>query len=286
MGRTKHECMNLIADSGATKTTWTLAGPRKKIRIQTQGLSPYYFKSDQIADALRNELLPGLGIAEIKSIYYYGTGCATVPMQKIVRDGLKKVFPAVKKIEVQSDLVAAARALCGRERGIACILGTGSNSCVYSGKRILRNNPAPGYVLGDEGSGAYLGKKVLQHYIYGTFDEELMHRFREKYQTDYRDILDHVYKKPWPNRYMAGFTTFLSENRGHFMIENILEDGLSDFFMTHLFKYPETWTYPIHFCGSISWYFKDKVLELCNSFQVQAGYILQAPMEGLIQFLK
>ena len=276
--------MILIADSGATKTTWCLLRKKARGHFHTQGLSPYYFSSQQIADSVKGELLPQLGKGQVEEIYFYGTGCATPAMQKIVLKGLKIAFPGVGKMEVQSDLFGAARALCGTEKGIACILGTGSNSCVFTGKKILKNNPAPGFILGDEGSGAYLGKKVLQHFIYGTFDEELTHRFNQKYKIDYRTILDNVYKMPWPNRYMAGFATFLSENRGHYMVGNILEDGISDFFMTHLYKYSETWTLPIHFCGSISWFFRDKIEELCNAFQLQAGKIIQAPMDGLTDF--
>jgi N-acetylglucosamine kinase-like BadF-type ATPase len=153
-----------------------------------------------------------------------------------------------------------------------------------NGKKITRNNPAPGFILGDEGSGAFLGKKVLQHFIYNTFDEELMHKFNLMFATDYRTILDHVYKQPWPNRYLAGFTPFLSDNRGHYMIENILEDGLSEFFYNHLYKYPETWRYPISFVGSVAWNFRDVLAELCNSFQLQLGKVLQAPMEGLVVY--
>ncbi len=276
--------MKLIADSGATKTTWCLLDKSSRKLYHTQGLSPYYFSSEQIEASVNQELVPQLEKEKVNEIHFYGTGCATAPMQKIVQKGLKRVFPEAKVIEVESDLFGAARALCQEEKGIACILGTGSNSCVFNGKKITKNNPAPGFILGDEGSGAYLGKKVLQHFIYGTFDEELMHRFTQKYQTDYRAILDNVYKMPWPNRYMAGFTTFLSENRGHYMIENMLEDGLSDFFMTHLYKYAETWTQPVHFCGSIAWHFSDKLQELCDAFQVQAGRILQAPMDGLADF--
>ncbi len=276
--------MKLIADSGATKTTWRLSQKTSPNLYHTQGLSPYYFSAEQIEASVKTELLPRLGKAKVEEIYFYGTGCATPAMQKIVLKGLKKAFPEAGLIEVQSDLFGAARALCGHEKGIACILGTGSNSCVFNGKRISKNNPAPGFILGDEGSGAYLGKKVLQHFIYGTFDEELTHRFNQKYNTDYRTILENVYKMPWPNRYMAGFTTFLSENRGHYMIENILEDGLSDFFMTHLYKYSETWTLPINFCGSIAWYFKDKIQELCGAFQLQLGKVLQAPIDGLAAF--
>jgi N-acetylglucosamine kinase-like BadF-type ATPase len=278
--------MYLIADSGATKTAWALCGGRKPILFATQGLSPYYFTAEQIAHTLQNELLPGIAKQReaIEAVYFYGTGCAVPAMQQIVKKGIKIALPAAKKIQVQSDLTGAARAVCGHSKGVACILGTGSNSCVYNGRSITKNNPAPGYILGDEGSGAYLGKKVVQHFIYETFDEELQHKFRITYQQDYRTILDHVYKQPWPNRYLAGFTTFLSDNRGHYMIENILEDGIGDFFTTHLYKYKETWLWPIHFVGSIAWHFRDKVQDLCHSFELQLGNILQAPIQGLIQY--
>jgi N-acetylglucosamine kinase-like BadF-type ATPase len=202
----------------------------------------------------------------------------------LVKKGIRKAFPNSNKIEVASDLVGAARSLCGRSKGVACILGTGSNSCVYNGKRIVRNNPAPGFILGDEGSGAYLGKKVVQYFIYNTFDEDLMHRFNLRFQTDYRSILNHVYKGEWPNRYLASFTPFLSENRGHYMVENILEDGISDFFITHLYKYPETWLYPIHFTGSVAWHFRDVIKELCSNFELTLGSIRQAPIDGLVAY--
>lgn len=276
--------MKLIADSGATKTAWALVHGNGVTHLKTQGLSPYYFTAAQIADTLKTELLPALPAEGIEAVYFYGTGCATKPMQDIVAQGLKLVWGKKLKTEVSSDLTAAARSLCGKSKGVVCILGTGSNSCVYNGKKITRNNPAPGYVLGDEGSGAYLGKKVLQHFIYQTFDEELMHKFNLAYQTDYRTILDHVYKQPWPNRYLASFTTFLSENRGHYMIENILEDGIGDFIMTHLYKYTESWIWPVNFTGSIAWHFRDKLEELAAAFQLQLGTIRQAPLDGLVAY--
>ncbi|HSK12099.1 MAG TPA: hypothetical protein VK907_02735 [Phnomibacter sp.] len=278
--------MILIADSGATKAAWCLVGGKRKLEVKTQGISPYYFTSEQVTHVLLQELAPSIKGKAIDEIHFYGTGCATAAMQQVVKKGIKNAFPKAGKISVASDMMGAARALCGTSKGVVCILGTGSNSCVYNGKRITKNNPAPGFILGDEGSGAYLGRKVLQHFIYNTFDEELMHRFNLKYKTDYRTILDHVYKQPWPNRYMAGFTTFLSENRGHYMIENILEDGLSDFFMTHLYKYTETWSSPINFVGSIAWHFRDKLQEICASFELQLGKILQAPIDGLADFHK
>jgi glucosamine kinase len=138
--------------------------------------------------------------------------------------------------------------------------------------------------LGDEGSGAFLGKKVLQYYLYNTFDEDLQSRFDAKFVTTYMEILESVYQKPFPNRYLAGFAAFLGENRGHYMVENILEDGLNDFFFNHLNKYSESWTSPINFVGGVADGFKDVLQELCNSYQLQLGKVLKAPMDGLISF--
>ena len=178
--------------------------------------------------------------------------------------------------------MGAALALCGESRGIACILGTGSNSCYFNGKRIVSNSPGLGYILGDEGSGAYLGKKVLQYYLYHTFDEELRYKFDAAYTTNRVEILENIYKKPLPNRYLASFTMFLAENRGHYMIENILEDGLNDFFFTHLCKYRESWKYPIHFTGAVAFGFADVIRELMGTYEFELGKILKRPMDGLI----
>ncbi len=276
--------MIIIADSGATKTTWIFCQGGDTNRMQTEGISPYFFSATQIAQLVKEKLVSRMPAVTIEAIHFYGTGCASPENQQLVKDGLTKGFKTAEHIEVQSDLMAAARALCGRSKGVACILGTGSNSGVFDGNNIIRNNPAPGFILGDEGSGAYLGRKVLQYFIYSTFDEDLMHKFNLKYKLDYRTILDHVYKQPWPNRYLASFAPFLSENRGHYMVENIIEDGLIDFFHHHLFKYPETWQQPIHFTGSIAWHFKDVLADLCKSLQLELGQILQEPVNGLIPY--
>ena len=185
---------------------------------------------------------------------------------------------------MQSDLFGAARALSINEKGVCCILGTGSNSCYYNGKKIIKNSPGIGYILGDEGSGAYLGKKVLQYYLYNTFDEDLRSRFDAKYVTTPSEILDNVYKKPLPNRYLASFTMFLAENRGHYMIENIIEDGLNDFFFQHLCKYAEVWKYPVSFVGSVASGFKDVIEQLCSSYEFELGTVLKNPMEGLVKY--
>ncbi|HWR33747.1 MAG TPA: BadF/BadG/BcrA/BcrD ATPase family protein [Chitinophagaceae bacterium] len=275
--------IKLIADSGATKAEWCLLDKGKKKTVFTQGISPYFLNTEQITELLLKELKPKLKRTAINEIYYYGTGCANPANAKSVHKAIRKVFPGTKT-EVTHDLMAAARALCGREKGIACILGTGSNSCYYDGKKIVKNSPGLGYVLGDEGSGAYLGKKVIQYYLYGTFDDELRERFDATYMTSAAGILENVYKKPLPNRYLAGFTRFLAENRGHYMIENIIEDGLNDFFFYHLCKYRETWTMPVNFTGGVAFGFKDVLQQLCKSYKFEMGKVMKNPMEGLVDY--
>ncbi len=275
--------VKLIADCGATKAEWCLLKEGKQKTIFTQGISPYFLNTEQITDLLLKELKPRLKNVQVDEVHYYGTGCANPTNAKSVKKAVSKVF-AGAKTDVNHDLMAAARALCGKEKGIACILGTGSNSCYYDGKKIVKNSPGLGYVLGDEGSGAYLGKKVIQYYLYGTFDDELRGRFDLTYTTNTAEILENVYKKPLPNRYLAGFCKFLADNRGHYMIENIIEDGLNDFFFNHLCKYRETWTLPVSFAGSVAFGFKDVLQQLCDSYEFEMGKVMKNPMGGLVAY--
>ena len=273
----------LIADSGSTKTEWCLLDGKKRKTIYTQGMSPYFLDTKQIQQILATELKSKLKDVEPDVVYYYGTGCANPENVKSVKEALKKIFTKAT-ISVDHDLMGAAKALCGSEKGVACILGTGSNSCYYNGKKIIKNSPGLGYILGDEGSGAYLGKKVVQYYLYNTFDPDLMDRFNAKYNTTNVEILDAVYKHPLPNRFLAGFVPFLIENRGHFMIENIIEDGFNDFFFNHIYKYRESWIMPIHFIGSVAFGFKDVLKDMCNAYELELGRVLKNPMDGLVKF--
>ncbi len=275
--------VKLIADSGSTKTEWCLLKNNKPTIFTSQGMSPYFLNSDGMEKIIREELMPFLKKSEILEIDFYGTGCKNPANQKMIKKVFERIFPGAS-IEVDHDLSGAAKALCGHEKGIACILGTGSNSCYYNGKRIVKNSPGIGFILGDEGSGAYLGKKVIQHFLYNIFDEDLRSRFDAKFITTDAEILDSIYKKPLPNRYLASFAIFLAENRGHYMIENIIEDGLNDFFYTHIIRYRESNKLPIHFTGGIAYGFKDVVTELCRSYDLQLGNIFRSPMEGLIRY--
>lgn len=275
--------VKLIADSGSSKTEWCLISGETKKSFLTQGLSPYFLSAEQIEYIIENELCPKLKKAEPDEVFFYGTGCSNTDNIRLVKKAINKVF-AGAVVTVNHDLMAAARALCGNEKGVACILGTGSNSCYFNGKKIIKNSPGLGYVLGDEGSGAYLGKKVVQYFLYNTFDADLMDRFKAKFNTNSSEILSAVYKKPLPNRYLASFAIFLAENRGHYMIENIIEDGFNDFFFNHIYKYRESWTLPIHFTGSIAFGFKDVLKEMCNTYELQLGKVLKRPMDGLIKY--
>lgn len=275
--------IKLLADSGATKCEWCLLHDDKTKTVLTQGISPYFLGAEQIVGLLEAELKPKLKDIVPGEIFFYGTGLSNPLNKKIIQSALKKTFRS-SRIYVDTDLLAAARALCGNEKGIACILGTGSNSCYFNGRKIMKNSPGLGYVLGDEGSGAYLGKKVVQYYLYKTFDEDLMARFNARFVTSTVEILENVYKKPLANRYLASFAIFLAENRGHYMVENIIEDGLNDFFFNHLYKYRESWTHPIHFIGSVAFGFKDVLKELCRAYELELGNVLKKPMEGLIKY--
>lgn len=275
--------IKLIADSGSTKAEWCLLDGKKKKTFYTQGISPYFLNTQQIEAIIADELKIKLKGVEPAKVFYYGTGCSNPANVKSVKKALQNVFSQAQ-ILVTHDLMGAAKALCGNEKGVACILGTGSNSCYYNGKKIVKNSPGLGFILGDEGSGAYLGKKVVQYFLYNTYDPDLMDRFNAKFNTNAVEILEAVYKMPLPNRYLAGFTSFLVENRGHYMIENIIEDAFNEFFFQHVYKYKESWTMPVNFIGSVAYGFKDVLQEMCSTYELQIGKVLKSPMDGLIKF--
>jgi len=275
--------IKLIADSGATKAEWCLLDGKKKKSFITQGISPYFLNGAQIEEIVNAGIKAKLKGIEPDEVFYYGTGCSNPANAKIVKKALQKLFPGAI-VAVTHDLMGAAKALCGDKKGVACILGTGSNSCYYNGKKIVKNSPGLGFILGDEGSGAFLGKKVVQYYLYNTYDPDLMDRFNAKYNTNAAEILEAVYKMPLPNRYLAGFVPFLVENRGHFMIENIIEDGFNEFFFNHVYKYKESWTMPINFIGSVAYGFRDVLKEMCSSYELELGIVLKNPMAGLIKY--
>ena len=273
----------LIADSGSTKTEWAFLGKDQPKTFYSEGMSPYFAGQEQLTKILHEQVLPQISEANVDKIYFYGTGCKSAANQRDMETLFHNVFVNAS-VEVNNDLYGAAVGLCGASAGIACILGTGSNSCYFDGKSILKNSPGLGYVLGDEGSGTFLGKKVIQHYLYDIFDEDLRALFDAKFVTTPQEILDSVYKKPLPNRYLASFAIFLADNRGHYMVENIIEDGLNEFFFTHIIRYAEAEHLPVHFTGSIAYGFRDVLENLCVGYELKLGNVFRSPMEGLIAY--
>ncbi len=275
----------LIADSGATKTHWALLHNGTRKNIYTQGLSPYFVNTDQIITILTKELWPKVKLEVIDAIYFYGTGCSTSANNKIVAKALLAQYPKAK-VAVDHDMMGAAKGLCHNTKGIACIIGTGSSACYYNGTTITKSRTGLGYALGDEGSGSYLGRMVLQHYLYQTFDADLLYAFEAEYEVTRNDILQAVYKQPFPQRYMATYTQFLYNHRGHYMIENILEDGINDFFFKHIIHFKESWKQPIHFVGGVANAFKDVIKMLAAEYNLTLGSIHRRPMDGLVAYYK
>ncbi len=273
----------LIAESGSTKTDWCLLKKGAKSKNhKTAGINPYLQNGGEMLSVLEDGLGGWLKKAP-DAVFFYGAGLGNTIRQKEVKGVLKQYFD-IKQVTADSDLIAAARGLCGNDKGIVCILGTGSNSCYYNGRQVKDKQVSLGYVAGDEGSGNHLGKRVLQYYAYNTFDTELKMAFEQRFGNDISLILHKLYKEPFPNRYLAGFVQLLKENRGHFMVENILEDCLNDFFHHHILKYRQSWKLPVNFTGSVAYEFRDVILALCEQYELQAGKIEKSPLKGLIKY--
>ena len=278
--------MHLIADSGSTKTAWRLIKSESTIiPLETIGYSPQYVSTSEMIDDLMKVLVPQLTVTteDISKISFYGTGCSTPRTISIIQLALENVFEKAE-ISVNHDLLGAARALCGNSPGIACILGTGANSCLYDGQFIIDNIPSVGFMLGDEGSGGYLGKKLVRAYFYRELPEDLSLAFAQKYQLTRDDMLLHVYKKPTPNRYLASYTRFLSEHLEHPFIWGFVKSGFQDFLNAMVLKYDNIENLPINFLGSIAVYFKDVLKEVLATNNLEFGRIVDNPVESLVQY--
>jgi glucosamine kinase len=275
--------MILIADSGSTKTTWCLADAEKKTRefILTSGINPYYQHEHEISEKLKNEFTAEK--SGISSIFFYGAGCTSPSVNEMVARPLS-VFFHTDTVEVNTDLMAAARALCGHKPGIACILGTGSNSCFYDGKGIASQVSPLGFLLGDEGSGAVLGKTLLSDILKKQLPENIISMFYEEFRISPDEIMENMYRKPFPNRYAAQFSRFLYKHIELPEIKDMVLKSFYAFFTRNVLQYPEARQFPVHFSGSIAWYFQDLLKETANSLGLKTGKIVQDPIEGLVDF--
>jgi glucosamine kinase len=277
--------LTLIADSGSTKTDWVLID-RKKIFVnfKTIGFNPYFQTRDQIASELRQHLKPQLAelISQINGIYYYGAGCSNDINCKIVLEGIHNALD-LPNINISHDLLAAARALCGQKPGIACILGTGSNSCLYDGKAVIENVPSVGFMFGDHGSGANIGMKLVRAY----FDDELPSKIRLAFETKgyhREEILDNVYKKGMPSKYLASMSNFVSGHIKDAYVRKLVKSCFQDFFDKQIGKYTNSRDYTVNSVGSIGYYYKDILAEVANEEGYKLGKVIRSPIEGLVEY--
>jgi glucosamine kinase len=275
--------MKLVADSGSTKTTWFLFADSGIVETscETSGINPFYQQSSEIVKTLRDEYT--MSAEGIDSLYFYGAGAAGEARKNELRTALEAFFE-VKNLHIESDLLAAARSLCGTSPGIAAIMGTGSNSCYYDGQQIVHNVSPLGYVLGDEGSGAVLGKKLLSDVLKNQLPEHLIKAFFETYGLSQAEIMDRIYRKPFPNRFMAGFTPFLSAHIHESSLHELVLKSFREFFIRNISQFPQASEYPVHFTGSIARYFSNILKEAAQLQGFTVGNIVQAPMEGLIRY--
>ena len=275
--------MILIADSGSTKTQWSLADKGRLIQsIRTAGMNPYFQSGEEIRREMETVLLPAIRNYSIDAVWFYGAGCSTTEKKHLVCKALSPVEAA--DIEVQSDLTGAARALCQRQPGIACILGTGSNSCLYDGEKIVANVSPLGYILGDEGSGAVLGKLLAGDCLKNQLPGHLIDKFMRQYKLKTSDILEQVYKQPFPNRYLAGFSRFLIENISEPAIYELVYHSFRSFFIRNVMQYEAFAAYPVYFTGSIAFYYREVLREAARSLSIHIQGIEQSPMPGLLTY--
>ncbi len=282
--------MILIADSGSTKTHWCLmAANGHSSEFFTDGINPFFQTEDAIRQTVSNQLLPQMAkhlwAGTITRVFFYGAGCtpAKIPVLESV---LGSVFRKAQ-CEVYSDMTGAARALLGSDKGVACILGTGSNSCLYDGKDILWSVPALGFILGDEGSGAVLGKRLVADLLKNQLGDDLKELFLSEFDTTQADIIENVYRRPFPNRYLASLSRFCANHIDDERIQRLVEEHFRSFAKRILCQYfltDEDRQMPLGFVGSIAYYYKESLLKVLSRMPFPVPTIVQSPMEGLKRF--
>jgi N-acetylglucosamine kinase-like BadF-type ATPase len=273
--------MILLADGGSTKTEWrVIEDGAAGESLYTSGINPFFLSGEDIFILLEKELniLSGKSFSKV---IYYGTGCSSAIKENIVKRAIEKFF-SPDEIFIGSDLLGAARALCQDEPGIACIMGTGSNSCYFDGTRIAANVSPLGYILGDEGGAAVLGRKLVSGVLKKQVPKDVIERFFETYKMSPADILENVYMKPFPNRFLGQFARFLSSNSAVPELRFIITSSFDEFIIRNILQYPEAEDLPVHFTGSIAWHFRPFLEESLKAKNLNPGTITQSPMENLV----
>ena len=276
--------MQLIADSGSTKVDWrAIKADGSIVEISTEGINPVFITPEEIVKILSQKLLPVIGPG-VKNVYFYGAGVVSPQLIATLSESFKKVFPESETFAA-SDVLAAARALCGHNPGIACIMGTGSNSCFYDGENIAKNVRAGGFILGDEASGGVPGKKLISDFIKGLLPAHIQAEFDKRYDLDYMKVVEKVYKQPMPSRFLASFAPFINEFIADPYMENLVNTSFDEFFKRNISQYDYK-NHTVNFVGSIAFYFKDKLVAAAERNGMKVGRVLKTPIEGLVEYHK
>lgn len=274
--------MILIADSGSTKTEWVVIENGKRIKsVTTPGINPYYQTEQEISNELSASLLPEIKEFDINRVYFYGAGC--LPEKHGVMKSAIAESLAIRNSEINTDMQAAAHAMCGTEPGIVCIMGTGSNSCFYDGKAIKANVSPLGFILGDEGSGAVLGKLFVGDILKNQMPEKLKEEFLTEFNLSMADIIERVYRKPFPNRFLASFAPFIMRHIHEPQVRSLVENSFRAFFKRNVMQYDYK-SYNVHIIGSVAYHFREVLQKVAAENNIRLGKIQQAPMEGLIAY--
>ncbi len=279
--------MILIADSGATKADWRFIDKDGNISaFSTAGLSPLFWTSKEMAAEIKKKFPKKIfsQISHLRShIYFYGTSCSSPSRIKIVQVALKKAFPGSKAV-IEHDILASARALHGKYEGIACILGTGSNSCYYDGKKITQIKGGLTYILGDEGSGAHIGMEFIKAFLNNELPENVHKTFLKEYRLTKDKIFDAVYKKKYPNRFLASFAKFIHEHSSDPFIKRLVKQCMTEFFEKTVCKYENHKNVPVGFVGSIANNFGGILQEVAQEKGVTINKIISNPIDELVKY--
>lgn len=276
--------MKLIIDCGSTKADWViLDGNKMHVSFQTEGFNPNYTDRETISNIISNNIVYKTYIQNITEIYFYGSGCGNEINCNLIKEIFSLIFISAE-IMVSNDMMAACHAVLGNNEGIACILGTGSNSCFYDGKVITDKAKSLGYILGDEGSGSYIGKVLIRDYFYDKMPADLSVKFEGKYQISLNTLIDNVYHKNLASKYLADFSRFAFENKEHDYVKDTLSRCFDEFIECFVLRYSNNESYEIGFVGSIAYYFKDILNESLENHGLRLGKVIKNPIEGLIKY--
>jgi len=278
--------MILVADSGSTKTDWLLQLNKDEVKqFRTAGLNPYFLTEKEIVKILQEQAADIIGYAaDITEIYFFGAGCSSPDRHEIVSNAISQLFTK-SYISVDNDLLGCAYATCGREKGICCVLGTGSNISFFDGEDIHSGKHGLGFVLGDEGAGTWFGKALITDFLYGKMPHDIALKFDAEYHLDKEKVIKSVYQTPNANAYLASFSKFLSDIRPTPYAQSLLRRGLVEFIETNIKSYPQYHRYKCHFVGSIAYVFTDELHEVCKEHGVHVGKVIQQPIHDLMAFI-